>query len=135
MLTFLNKFFIWWNQETLGTKLKTIFSGKYVGKDENGNKYYTVIFYLVTILKALHYNHYQWLTPISWCRKVHFEIIFGTQRLTQLSKDHVAAQLWPLKPKPSLKIRTASAIFWIYLGIFRDYGLENILLGINFFVS
>ena len=29
-------------------------------------------------------------------------------------------------PKPSLKIRTASAIFWIYLGIFRDYRLKNI---------
>ena len=28
-----------------------------------------------------------------------------------------------IKAKPSLKIRTASAIFWIYLGIFRDYGL------------
>ena len=30
-------------------------------------------------------------------------------------------------PKPSLKIRTARAIFWNYLGIFRDYGLKNIL--------
>ena len=28
-----------------------------------------------------------------------------------------------VKPKPSLKIKTASAIFWNYLGIFRDYGL------------
>ena len=26
-----------------------------------------------------------------------------------------------LQAKPSLKIRTASVIFWIYLGIFRDY--------------
>ena len=40
MLTSLNKFFIWWNQETLGTKLKTIFFGKLVGKDLLGNKYY-----------------------------------------------------------------------------------------------
>ena len=30
-------------------------------------------------------------------------------------------------PKPSLKIRTANAIFWIYLGIFRDYSLKKIL--------
>ena len=29
-------------------------------------------------------------------------------------------------PKPSLKIRTASAICWNYLGIFRDYGLNYI---------
>ena len=35
--------------------------------------------------------------------------------------------------KPSLKIRTAGAIFWNYLGIFRDYGLIYIFLGIKLF--
>ncbi len=40
MLTLLKTIFIWWNQETLGTKLKTIFSGKLVGVDSTGNKYY-----------------------------------------------------------------------------------------------
>ena len=35
--------------------------------------------------------------------------------------------------KPSLEIRTARAIFWNYLGIFRDYGLKNILLEIKLF--
>ena len=40
MLTFFKKIFIWWNQETLGTKLKTIFFGKLVGKDLSGNRYY-----------------------------------------------------------------------------------------------
>ena len=40
MLTFLKKIFIWWNQETLGTKLQTIFFGKLVGQDSFGNKYY-----------------------------------------------------------------------------------------------
>ena len=40
MLTFLKKIFIWWNQDTLGTKLKTIFFGKLVGTDEYGNKYF-----------------------------------------------------------------------------------------------
>ena len=40
MLTTLNKIFTWWNQETLGTKLKTIFFGKFVGKDSFGKKYY-----------------------------------------------------------------------------------------------
>ena len=40
MLTFLKKIFIWWNQDTLGTKLKTIFFGKLVGSDSLGNKYY-----------------------------------------------------------------------------------------------
>ena len=33
-------------------------------------------------------------------------------------------------PKPSLKIRTASAISWNYLGLFRDYGLDHIFLGL-----
>ena len=40
MLTTLKKIFVWWNQETLSTKLKTIFSGKYIGSDTFGNKYY-----------------------------------------------------------------------------------------------
>jgi len=40
MWIFFKKFFIWWNQETLGTKLKTIFFGKLVGSDSLGNKYY-----------------------------------------------------------------------------------------------
>ena len=40
MLTQLKKIFIWWNQDTFGTRIKTIFSGKFVGKDSFGNKYY-----------------------------------------------------------------------------------------------
>tara|TARA_B100000401_G_C52632013_1_gene636481 strand:- start:444 stop:806 length:363 start_codon:yes stop_codon:yes gene_type:complete len=40
MLTVLKKIFTWWNQDTFGTRLKTIFFGKFVGKDEFGNKYY-----------------------------------------------------------------------------------------------
>ena len=33
-------FFTWWNRQTFGTFLKTLFSGKLVGKDKYGNKYY-----------------------------------------------------------------------------------------------
>ena len=40
MLTLLKKIFTWWNQDTFGTRLKTIFFGKLVGNDELGNKYY-----------------------------------------------------------------------------------------------
>ena len=40
MLTVFKKFFTWWNQDTFGTRLKTIFLGKFVGSDELGNKYY-----------------------------------------------------------------------------------------------
>ena len=32
--------FTWWNKQTFGTLLKTLFFGKYVGSDEQGNKYY-----------------------------------------------------------------------------------------------
>ena len=32
--------FTWWNRQTLGTFLKTLFFGKLVGLDEFGNKYY-----------------------------------------------------------------------------------------------
>ena len=41
MLTLFKKIFIWWNQETLGTKIKTILFGKLIGTDQLGNKYYT----------------------------------------------------------------------------------------------
>ncbi len=40
MLTLLKKIFTWWNQDTFGTRLKTIFFGKLVGTDDLGNKYY-----------------------------------------------------------------------------------------------
>ena len=33
-------FFIWWNRQTFGTFLKTLFFGKFVGKDKLGNRYY-----------------------------------------------------------------------------------------------
>ena len=40
MLTFLKQIFIWWNQQTIGTRIQTILYGKFVGKDSFGNKYY-----------------------------------------------------------------------------------------------
>ncbi|MDC1155408.1 NADH-ubiquinone oxidoreductase subunit NDUFA12 family protein [Candidatus Pelagibacter sp.] len=40
MLTLLKKIFTWWNQDTIGTRIQTIFFGKMVGKDSFGNKYY-----------------------------------------------------------------------------------------------
>ena len=36
----LNIIFTWWNRQTFGTFLKTLFFGIYVGKDELGNRYY-----------------------------------------------------------------------------------------------
>ena len=37
---FLKVIFTWWNRQTFGTFLKTLFTGKLVGKDQFGNKYY-----------------------------------------------------------------------------------------------
>ena len=40
MTLFLKQIFTWWNRQTLGTFLYTLFRGKYVGSDVFGNKYY-----------------------------------------------------------------------------------------------
>ncbi len=36
----IKQIFTWWNSQTVGTFINTIFFGKLVGKDESGNKYY-----------------------------------------------------------------------------------------------
>ena len=40
MLTLIKEILTWWNRQTLGTRLETIFFGKFVGEDNFGNKYY-----------------------------------------------------------------------------------------------
>tara|TARA_B100000530_G_scaffold249318_1_gene163783 strand:+ start:1889 stop:2248 length:360 start_codon:yes stop_codon:yes gene_type:complete len=40
MLTIFKEIFTWWNQQTIGTRIQTLFYGTYVGKDKKGNKYY-----------------------------------------------------------------------------------------------
>jgi len=40
MLTLFKEIFIWWNRQTLGTRLHTFFFGRFVGVDDIGNKYY-----------------------------------------------------------------------------------------------
>ena len=37
----IKQIFTWWYKQTFGTFLKTLFTGTLVGKDEEGNKYYT----------------------------------------------------------------------------------------------
>ena len=41
MINFLKSIFIWWNRQTVGTFIYTLFFGKLVGRDEFGNKYYS----------------------------------------------------------------------------------------------
>ena len=40
MFSFLKQIFTWWNRQTFGTFIYTLFTGKLVGTDEFGNKYY-----------------------------------------------------------------------------------------------
>ena len=41
MINIFKQIFTWWNRQTLGTFIYTLFSGKFVGEDEFGNKYYS----------------------------------------------------------------------------------------------
>ena len=40
MLTLFKEIFTWWNRQTIGTRIQTLFFGSLVGEDNMGNKYY-----------------------------------------------------------------------------------------------
>ena len=40
-MSFLKQIFTWWYRQTLGTFVYTLLVGKFVGKDEFGNKYFS----------------------------------------------------------------------------------------------
>ena len=40
-MSFLKQIFTWWNRQTFGTFIYTLFAGKFVGEDQFGNKYYS----------------------------------------------------------------------------------------------
>ena len=41
MINFLKQIFTWWHKQTLGTFMYTLFTGKLIGSDQFGNKYYS----------------------------------------------------------------------------------------------
>ena len=41
MIDFFKLIFTWWNRQTIGTFIYTLFTGKFVGTDGFGNKYYS----------------------------------------------------------------------------------------------
>ena len=41
MISFFKQIFTWWHRQTIGTFIYTLFSGKLVGVDEFGSKYYS----------------------------------------------------------------------------------------------
>ena len=58
--------------------------------------------------------------------KTSLELWKWTLQFVQVYTFFYQRQFFTWKSKPSLKIRTTSAIFWDYLGMFRDYGQNNI---------
>ena len=41
MNSLIKQIFTWWNKQTVGTFVYTLLKGKFVGKDDFGNKYYS----------------------------------------------------------------------------------------------
>ena len=41
MLNILKQIFTWWHRQTVETFIYTLFTGKFVGRDQFGNKYYS----------------------------------------------------------------------------------------------
>ena len=41
VINFLKQIFTWWHKQTVGTFMYTVYTGKFVGKDQFGNKYYS----------------------------------------------------------------------------------------------
>ena len=41
MINFLKQIFTWWHRQTVGTFIYTLLTGKFVGNDQFGNKYYS----------------------------------------------------------------------------------------------
>mgnify|MGYP003966066061 CR=1 FL=1 len=39
-MSIMNEIFVWWDGQTLGTRLQTILNGKKIGTDDSGNFYY-----------------------------------------------------------------------------------------------
>ena len=102
--------FTWWNKQTFGTFLKTLFLGKYVGSDEFGNKYYKskknerwVVYADKIEATKITSDWYLWMhyttdktpddkaTKYSWQKK-HQENLTGTQnsfRPTKIKKNSI----------------------------------------------
>ena len=102
MLTLLKKIFTWWNQDTFGTRLKTIFLGKLIGTDEFGNKYYESK------------NGKRWVVyseevdstkiPVEWYSWIHF-------MPNKIEKKHVLEKYEWQKPHQSNLTGTESAYY------------------------
>tara|TARA_Y100001970_G_C13523242_1_gene504014 strand:+ start:41 stop:406 length:366 start_codon:yes stop_codon:yes gene_type:complete len=116
MLTIFKKIFVWWNQETLGTKLKTIFFGKLVGSDEFGNRYYEsksgkrwVIYYDTIDASKIPVEWYSWIhfTP-NRIEKNHILDKYEWQKPHQPNLTGTDKAYYPNKNKNAIKKKYSS---------------------------
>ena len=102
MLTLFKKIFIWWNQDTIGTRLKTIFFGKLIGSDHLGNKYYQSkkgkrwVVYAETIDASK--------IPVEWYSWIHFTP-------NKIEKKHILEKYEWQKPHKSNLTGTDKAYY------------------------
>ena len=116
MLTLLKKIFTWWNQDTFGTRIKTIFFGKLVGKDSSGNKYYEdrkgkrwVIYVNEIDASKIPVEWYSWIhfTPNKIEKKHTFEK-YDWQKPHQENLTGTEAAYYPNKNKDGVKKKYSS---------------------------
>jgi len=116
MLTFFKQIFIWWNQETIGTKLKTIFFGKLVGVDDLGNKYYEskngkrwVIYRNIIDASKIPVEWYSWIhfTP-NKIEKIHKLEKYDWQKPHQSNLTGTEEAYYPNKNKDAIKKKYSS---------------------------
>jgi len=116
MLTLLQKIFTWWNQDTFGTRLKTIFFGKFVGSDELGNKYYEnrngkrwVIYASAIDASKIPVEWYSWMhfTP-NKIEKIHSLEKYDWQKPHQSNLTGTDDAYYPNKNKDGIKKKYSS---------------------------
>ena len=116
MLTLLKKIFTWWNQDTFGTRLKTIFFGKLAGTDHFGNKYYEdkkgkrwVIYFDVIDASKIPVEWYSWIhfTPNKIEKKHELEK-YEWQKPHQSNLTGTEEAYYPNKNKDGVKKKYTS---------------------------
>ncbi|MDA9682037.1 NADH-ubiquinone oxidoreductase subunit NDUFA12 family protein [Candidatus Pelagibacter sp.] len=116
MLTLFQKIFTWWNQDTIGTRLKTIFFGKLVGSDDLGNKYYEnkngkrwVIYANIIDASKIPVEWYSWMhfTP-NKIEKTHELKKYDWQKPHQSNLTGTEEAYYPNKNKNAVKKKYSS---------------------------
>ena len=116
MLTLLKKVFTWWIRDTFGTRLKTIFFGKLVGRDVFGNKYYEskngkrwVIYSNTIDASKIPVEWYSWMhfTP-NKIEKTHELEKYDWQKSHQPNLTGTEKAYYPNKDKDGIKKKYSS---------------------------